>query len=519
MRPAHGARPRLQPMSGGATGYVGIDIGTYGSKGVLIAHDGEVVATATREHGMDTPRPGWAEHDADEVWWSDLCEIARELVAADVEAGVGIGGLGVSAIGPTCLPIDDAGRPLRPSILYGIDTRATREIEELEAELGAERILEVAGSPLTAQAVGPKVRWIQRHEPDVWDRTRYVLTASSYLVSRLTGRYVVDAYSAAAQAPFFDLHAGGWAAKFVDTICSVEQLPEIVRSTEVVGELTTGASEATGIPAGTPVAAGTIDAAAEAVAAGLRAPGDMMVMYGTTAFFIQVIEEPIVSPRLWGGVWVDGEHAVLTGGMSTTGAITQWLRRELSDFESSGEAFDRLFEEADASVPGANGLLVLPYWSGERTPINEPHARGVIAGLSMKSTRGDLLRAVLEATGFGVRHHLEAMAEAGANPSRLVAIGGGARSHTWLQAVSDATGRVQEVPRERAGAAYGDALLAAVATGAIDDLDAAAELVEVEERIEPTDAHRELYDRRYRTYRDLFVATRDAILELQEQQL
>lgn len=505
-------------MNDAARVYLGIDIGTYGSKGALVRADGSVVATATREHGMDTPHPGWAEHDADEVWWSDLCEVARELVAPAREAGLDIGGLGISAIGPTCLPVDEDGRPLRPSILYGIDTRATRQIEELEAELGAERILEVSGSPLTAQAVGPKVRWIQRHEPDVWDRTRYVLTASSYLVSRLTGRYVVDAYSAAAQAPFFDLHAGEWAGEFVDAICSVDQLPEIVPSTDVVGEITGSAAEATGIPAGTPVSAGTIDAAAEAVAAGVRAPGDMMIMYGTTAFFIQVIEKPIVSPRLWGGVWVDGEHAVLTGGMSTTGAITQWVRRELTDIEPSGDAFDRLFEEADASVAGANGVLVLPYWSGERTPINEPQARGVIAGLSMKSTRGDVLRAVLEATGFGVRHHLEAMAEAGADPFRLVAIGGGARSRTWLQAVSDATGRAQDVPRERAGAAYGDALLVAVATGAIGDLSAAADLVEVEERIEPDDAHRDLYDRRYRTYRDLFAATKGAILELQEHQ-
>ena len=501
-----------------APAFVGIDIGTFGSKGVLMRADGELVTTVTRSHDMATPRPGWAEQDADEVWWSDLCAISRELREAADREQLSIAGMAASAIGPTCLPVDADGRPLRPSILYGIDTRARREIEELDAELGAERILEICGSPLTAQAVGPKVRWLQRNEPEVWERTAHVLTAHSYLAYRLTGRYVVDSYSAAAQAPFFDLHGGGWSAELVEPVLDLEQLPEIVGSSEVVGTVHDTAAHETGLPAGTPVVAGTIDAAAEALAAGVHAPGDMMVMYGTTAFFVQVIAEPVASPRLWGGVWLDGTHAVLTGGMSTTGAITEWLRRELTDIDDADTAFGQLFEEADRSRPGANGLLVLPYFSGERTPINEPQARGVIVGLSLNSTRGDMLRAVLEATGLGVRHHVEAMAEAGAAPNRLVAIGGGSRSRTWLQAVSDITGIAQDLPRETVGAAYGDALLAAVGTGAMESLDAAAASMQVAERIEPDPALADFYDRRFAAYRELFNATRPVVLSLQDEE-
>lgn len=496
--------------------FVGIDIGTFGSKGVLLRSDGAAVTTATRSHEMQTPRPGWAEQDADDVWWSDLCAIAGELRAAADHEGLSIEGVAASAIGPTCLPVDAGGSPLRPGILYGIDTRAHRQIDELNAELGADRILEVCGSPLTAQAVGPKVRWLQQHEPEVWGRTAHVLTAHSYLAYRLTGRYVVDRYSAAAGAPFFDLRAGIWSAEMTEPILDRDQLPDIVGSAEVVGAITPDAAEQTGLPSGTPVVAGTIDAAAEALGAGVRRPGDMMVMYGTTAFFIQVIEEPVMSPRLWAGVWLDGTHAVLTGGMSTTGAITEWLRRELTDIEDSSAAFDQLFAEADSSRPGAGGLLVLPYWSGERTPISEPRARGVVAGLSLSSTRGDLLRAVLEATGLGVRHHVEAMAEVGAMPNRLVAIGGGSRSRTWLQAVSDITGLPQDVPRQTVGAAYGDALLAAVGTGALDDLDAAASRIEVAERIEPNDDLAAFYDRRFTAYRELFEATREIVVSLED---
>ena len=496
--------------------FVGIDIGTFGSKGVLLKTDGEVVATETRSHDMATPQPGWAEQDADDVWWADLCAIARELRAAADREKLSIDGVAASAIGPTCLPVDAGGRPLRPSILYGIDTRARREIEELNAELGSERILEICGSPLTAQAVGPKVRWLQRHEPEVWEHTAHVLTAHSYLAYRLTGRYVVDSYSAAAGAPFFDLHGGDWSAELSEPILELSQLPEIVASAEVIGAVSDDAAEETGLPSGTPVVAGTIDAAAEALGAGVHRPGDMMVMYGTTAFFVQVVDHPVVSPRLWAGVWLDGTRAVLTGGMSTTGAITEWFRKELTDIEDSEAAFQQLFAEADRSRPGAGGLLVLPYWSGERTPINEPRARGVVAGLSLTSTRGDVLRAVLEATGLGVRHHVEAMADVGAAPDRLVAIGGGSRSRTWLQAVSDITGLPQDLPRETVGAAYGDALLAAVGTGALESIDDAAAGIDVAERIEPDPALADFYDRRFSAYRQLFDATRPIVLSLQD---
>lgn len=499
-----------------ASGLVGIDVGTYGSKGVVARPDGSVVHHVTRSHDMATPHPGWAEQDADAVWWRDVCEIAREL--ADVAGGEGldIAGIAVSAIGPTCLPVDAQGHPLRPAILYGIDTRASQEIAELDAELGADRILEIGGSPLTSQAVGPKIRWLQRHEPDVWAATAKVLTAHSYLAHRLTGRFVVDIYSAAAQAPLFDLRAGHWSEELVTAICPLDRLPEVVPSAQVVGQLTARAAEETGLPEGTPVAAGTIDAAAEAIAAGVRATGDMMIMYGTTTFFIEVTDEPVVSPKLWGGIWVDGERAVLTGGMSTTGAITEWLRRELTDLDPEA-AFERLFAEADASAPGAHGVLVLPYFSGERTPVNEPKARGMIAGLSLATTRGDITRAVLEAIAFGVRHHLEAMEEVGASPTRLVAIGGGLRSRTLLQTVSDVTGLPQDVPSVGVGAAYGDALLAGVATGVLDDLEQAAGLVSVSERIEPDPSMWPRHDRRYRTYRQLFEATRDLTRSLADE--
>lgn len=494
--------------------FIGIDIGTYGSKGVLLSAEGQVLAIAQREHDIDTPRPGWAEHDADRVWWADFCAISRELVTTARQSGVDIAAVAASAIGPTCLPVNAEGQPLRPAILYGIDTRAAAEIELLNSQLGTDRILKITGNPLTAQAVGPKILWLRRNEPEVWAQTAHVLTASSYLTFRLTGRYVVDTYSAVPQAPLFSLETLDWHPPFVEACCPLDVLPEIIWTTEFAGQVTPQAAAETGLPAGTPVTAGTIDAAAEAVSAGVTQPGDMMIMYGTTTFFIQVLDRRVQSPHLWAGVYMQPGSYVLTGGMATSGAITQWFRRELAAGVDN-DVFDQLFAEAETSPPGANGVLLLPYFSGERTPFSDPFARGVWAGLSLKTTQGDLFRSVLEATALGVRHHVAAMSDAGAPPSRLVAVGGGTRSPLWLQIVSDVCGLPQDLPRQRIGAALGDAFLAAVAYGILADLEAIHDWINLESSVQPNPELRALYDTRFDQYLRLYQNTRGVVHELQ----
>ena len=211
---------------------------------------------------------------------------------------------------------------------------------------------------------------------------------------------------------------------------------------------------------GIPVAAGTIDAWAEAVSVGVQDPGDTMLMYGTTMFIVAVLEQARSHPALWSTTGVlPGTHC-LAGGMATSGALTGWLRRIAGDVP-----YELLVDEAGATPAGSDGLVVLPYFAGERTPIFDPDARGTIVGLTLPHGRGHLYRALLEATAYGVRHNLEALDEAGGAAQRLVAVGGGTRGGLWTQIVSDVTGRPQEVPRETIGAAFGDALLAGLASG------------------------------------------------------
>jgi xylulokinase len=266
--------------------------------------------------------------------------------------------------------------------------------------------------------------------------------------------------------------------------------------------VTPAAAASTGLAAGTPVVAGTIDAWAEAVSVGVFAPGDLMLMYGTTMFLVNVTHQAHLSPWLWSTVGAFEDTYSLAGGMATSGAITAWLA------DLTGSSFAALTEEAAAVPPGAGGLLMLPYFAGERTPLFDPDARGVIAGLTLRHTRGHLYRAALEATAFGVQHNLAAMADAGAPQTRLVAVGGGTTGGLWTRIVSDVIGRPQELPTHTVGAAYGDAFLAALATAQATSGDISA-WNPIATVVEPDSATRSVYDELYARYRELYVATAD----------
>ncbi|QVQ53846.1 FGGY-family carbohydrate kinase [Spiractinospora alimapuensis] len=494
-------------MSGIAPGatplLLGIDIGTASSKGVLATPEGDVVAQATVAHGVSRPHPGWVEQDADGVWWHDVVHLSRTLLA-EVEPSA-VQGVCVSGIGPVVLPADAAGRPLRPAILYGVDTRAVDIAAELESTLGAEEVLRRTGSRLSSQSAGPKVTWLARNEPDIWGRTQRLFMASSYAVFRLTGAYVLDHHSASQSQPLYDRERNTWIPEWAEVVAPGLTLPELRWPSDVAGTVSAAAAAETGIPEGTPVAVGTIDAWAEAESADVRESGDVMIMYGSTMFFIAVTDQPVIHENLWGTI---GQHAgmhTLAGGMASSGAITAWFR------DIAGERpFAELVAEAEAVPAGSGGLLALPYFDGERTPFADPDARGVIAGLTLRHGAGHVYRSLLEATAFGARHNLDAFADVGVPLRRIVAVGGGATSDLWPAIVSDTTGHRQEIPTRTIGAAYGDAKFAAVGVGLADR---ATRWNPPRSVIEPgTDAP--TYEKLYRLYRRLHENTRDIQHEL-----
>jgi xylulokinase len=476
--------------------FIGVDIGTSSSKGVLVNGAGEVLSQAVRSHVVSRPHPGWVEMDA-HIWWKECVAIIAELVAA---APGQVDAVGVSGMGPCVMVTDEQMTPLRPAILYGVDTRATAQIEALDAELGGAEVLARCGSALSTQAVGPKLAWIAEHEPEVFARARRLFMPSSWLAYCLTGAYLLDHQSASQATPLYDTHARNWYAPWVKRIAPEFEMPPLNWATEVAGTVHEEAAARTGLAVGTPVITGTIDAWSEAVSVDAHNVGDLMLMYGTTMFMVNTVAEPLTHPALWGTVGALPDTRNLAAGMATSGAITSWLR----------ELFGRpdyleLLRLADESGPGARGLLCLPYFAGERTPVADPDARGIFAGLTVSHTRGDLYRAALESTALGVRHNIETFRAAGGQIDRVVAVGGGTQGDLWTQIVSDVTGVEQVIPTQTIGASYGAAYLAAASV-----LDVSISNWNPTQRIcRPNPETRDNYNELYELYRAFYPATRD----------
>lgn len=496
------------------THLLGIDVGTYSSKAVLTDLAGRVVHTAVAPHGLSMPHPGHVEQDADRVWWADVCQLSRQLLAETGVRPEQIAAMAVSAIGPCLLPLDAAMRPLRPAILYGVDVRASQEIAELEQELGAPEVAAFSLMGLTSQATAPKIRWLQKNEPQVWQATAKLTSATAYLVYRLTGLHRMDRHSASHFMPLFNPRTGAWDSRYAGAIAPLHWLPELGWAGELAGHLHAEAAAATGLAVGTPVAFGTIDALSEAISVGVVQPGDLMLMYGSTTFFVLVQEQPTPDTRVWTVAGAAPGQFNLAAGMSTTGSLTRWFRDECARELDPDSAYASLFAEAAAVRAGSEGLLVLPYFSGERTPINDTRASGVIAGLTLSHTRAQMFRAVLEGVGFGVRHNLETFTDIGADVRRIVAVGGGAQTRTWLQIVSDISGVTQQLPEVTVGAAYGDAFLAGQAAGLLQPQDL-QRWVRVEQEITPQPHHRAVYDALYAEYLNLYQGSKEVMHRLQ----
>lgn len=495
--------------------FIGVDVGTSETKAVLVDRDGRVVAAASAANQLRVPRPGWAEHDAESDWWGNVCTVVSEVFAGSGVSPANVEAVGCSGIGPCVLPVDAAVMPLAPAILYGIDTRASAQIERLDDALGKAAILERTGNALTSQSAGPKVAWLRDERPEAFAAATKFHTCQSFLVARLTSEHVIDHTTAAYWGPFYDIHTNDWISEWAAGTVEPERLPRLAWPTEVVGRVTVDAARASGLAAGTPVIAGAPDAPAEAVSAGVLGPGDLMVMYGSSIFMIAVVGETLVDPRMWAAPFVFEGTSIVAGGTSTAGTLTRWLIELLTDEHDTaavGHRYGEFAAWAAASPPGANGLDLLPYLSGERTPIHDPDARGVVFGLSLAHTRADIARAALEGIAQGIRLNTEVMREIGVRIEHIRAVGGGVSNPAWLQAVSDCLGQRQEVVTQR-GAAYGDAILAAIGVGALEPDDVAS-WIDVDRTVEPNPGLADLYARQASRHRRLYESTRTIMHEV-----
>jgi len=469
-----------------------LDLGTGDLKAGLVGLDGRVLAAAQATYPIDQD-PGRAEQDP-EAWWAATVDAVSALRAAAPDAAV----VAVCADGqgPTCVAVDEAGRPTRPAITW-LDRRAVAEREELAASTGH------AGWLL---GILPTALWVERREPDIAARTVHYLAAWDWLAMRLCG---VAAQSVGAGQLVPDPTVVATAGLVPDRI------PPPVSAGTVLGGLTPRAAEDLGLDPGTPVVAGLNDAYASCLGAGLLEAGDALDTGGSSGgFAVYASAEPIV-PGAWiapaplPGRWLVG------GAMAATGRALDWLR---DDVLGGGSSTAELLEAAAAVPAGADGLLFLPYLAGERSPIWDADARGAFVGLTLEHGRGHLARAVLEAAAFAIRHVAEPIEAAGYVARELRVCGANARGDTWNRIKADVLGVPVAVPAEVDTAMLGSAIVGAVGIGAAPDLPSAIEgMVRFAARLEPDPATRAVYDERYAVYRSLYPALREAMHALGRQ--
>jgi xylulokinase len=481
---------------------IGVDVGTSGTRALAVTTGGELVAEANRPHDLLTPRPGWTEQDPGQ-WW----EAARAVLAEVAAKSDDVVGLGLTGQMHGSVFLDSAGEVIRPALLWN-DQRTAAECDEITERVGAERLLELAGNPALTGFQAPKILWLARHEPDAYARVASVLLPKDYVRLMLTGERATDA-SDAAGTLLLDVRARDWSGDILDALeIPREWMPAVHEGPDVTGTLRDGLAAELGLPAGLPVAAGGGDNAAAAVGVGVVREGALSTSIGTSGVIFA--HRDAFSPDPSGRVHafchaVPGAWHLMSVTLSAGGSLSWWR-------DQAGADFGTLVGEAEAVEPGSEGLVFLPYLTGERTPHLDPHARGAFVGLTVRNGRGHLTRAVMEGVAFSMRDGLEIMRGLGTPDDDVRAVGGGARSPLWLALQADVYGRPVRRTVIDEGPAYGAALLGGVAAGAFADVGEASERVRLREEVtEPDPERAKRYDELYEVYTSLYPALRDAM--------
>jgi xylulokinase len=442
-------------------GFLGIDVGTTGVRAGVLDEGGRVLAEASEAWKHGAPRAGWAEADA-ESWWAAVaraCRSVTERVGAERIDAVAVVGQA-----PTAVLVDTSCRPLRPAILW-LDVRASEEARALDAALGPGRAEAIGGNRMHAYFLGPKLAWLRAHEPAALDAASWVLQSHAFIGMQLTGRAACDASTAMLCAPLFDARTGAWSEEGARAAgVPARLLPPIVRAHDVLGGVTRDAAAATGLREGTPVVAGGGDFAACALGAGVVEPGDACLMLGTAGNLLLPMRDARFDARLLNSHHVGCEHWLVLAG-TLCGAALEWFRGAFAP----GVPWESLESEAASVPPGADGVVVLPYLQGERTPIWDESARGVFSGLDLHHGRGHLYRALIEGIALSFRHSSGVAAEHGVRLREVVATDGAARSPLLRQALADAlNARVVWLPGT-GGTLAGAAILAGLGSRALGD--------------------------------------------------
>ena len=489
---------------------LGIDVGTTGSRALLLGEDGRLIASTTADHApFRSPQAAWAEQDPDD-WWRASQEAVRSLLTRTGISPKTISAVGLSGQMHGAVLLDDGGRVLRPAIIW-CDQRTEQECRWLDGHVGPARLLELTANPALTNFTLTKLLWVRTHEPTIWSRVKHVLLPKDYIRYRLSGEFAIDVADASGTL-MLDVVRRRWSQDMMEIVgIDAGVLPALFESPEVCARVSEQGSASTGIPVGTPVVAGAGDQAAGAVGMGITRPGTVSATLGTSGVVFAATDRPFLDP---GGRLHTFCHAIpdrwhVMGVTQAAGLSLRWLRDQYGLSEAGDRAYESMVTEASGVAPGAEGVLWAPYLMGERTPHRDPNVRAALLGLAASHTRGHVVRAVMEGVAFSLRDSFTIFAELGLPVEKVRVGGGGARSDVWRQIQADAYGMSVETVETEEGAGYGAALLAGVGAGYWKSVDEACDAVVHTAQVTPARADVvPVMSDRYAQYRRVYPALR-----------
>jgi len=492
--------------------YLGIDVGTTGCKVLLINEVGRVIESRTEEYPLLTPKPGWSEQNPED-WWDAARRAVRAVLSRSrIDPGE-VEGIGLTGQMHGLVTIDDEGEVIRPAILWN-DQRTAEEAEFMNRKFG-KAVIELTGSVVQTGFTAPKLLWVRNNEREKFDRIRKFMMPKDFIGYKLTGEVKTDVNDASGTS-LFDVKARAWSEELISELdLSMEIFPEVLESPEVRGELASEAARELGLRSGIPVVAGAGDQGAAGVGAGAVEEGIVSVNIGTSGVVFTSSDAYRFDPlgRLHAFCHASPSKWHLMGVMLAAGGSLRWFRDALCQVEKEvagliGEdPYNLIVREAEAIPIGSEGLIFLPYLSGERTPHADPYARGVFFGLSLKHGKGHMVRSILEGVAFGLMNSLEIMMELGIKPKEVRILGGGSRSPLWRRIVADLFGLRVYLLEVDEGSSYGAAILASVGSGAHKTVeDAVKKIIRTRSPIDPDMGNHERYRRFYEAYNRLYKA-------------
>lgn len=489
---------------------LGIDVGTTSVKVILLSEQGRIEDEASRPHDLLSPHLGWAEERAD-VWWSNVIACVREIAGHDPERAKRIRCIGCSGMVPAIVMLDEQGKPLRNTIQQN-DSRSSEQICRLERELDQETLYTLTGGKTNQQHVLPRLLWVKEHEPEIWENTKTVMGSYDYIVYRLTGQVSLE-INWAVESGSYDIRKREWIEADLHAYgLSSSLFPPVHLSVEQVG-VTSGVEELLGIPDGIPVIAGSADHVASTLSAGITKPGDLLIKFGGAGDILYCVDEIRTNPKLFFDYHVVPEHYLINGCMAASGSLVKWFVKDIIH-EDRPEIFRELDQEAMKVPAGSQGLVILPYFLGEKTPIFDPEARGVMVGLTLSHTKAHIFRAILESVIYGFRHHIEILREMGCEPTHIMATNGGAKSKFWCQIAADILDCRITSYKNHPGSSLGAAFLAGMQSGIFRNWEDIHKCLPQSQIYEPNEENVIVYNKTYKVYWELYPRLQTVFHEL-----